>query len=213
MDAWEKFLRGDGQRFKRPQEDMESVSDILKKDKAKDILDLGCGHGRHTQFLAKKGFRVHAVDSSKEALRLTKDLLEREGLKASLDEASCYQRLPFKDRSFDAVISVQTIHHGTHEDITGCIKEISRVLKPGGVIFITVPSGNDRDGTPRYEGIAPFIHIPGDGDEKGIPHFIYDLPLLKEDFRGFSILDLHIDKGGNFCMIARRNPGIERKEI
>jgi methylase of polypeptide subunit release factors len=81
MNIWdEKFYRKEEEYrkeiFRIPHKDLPRFVKLLRKIKAKRILDLGCGTGRHVIALAKKGFEVYGVDISKKALNLAKERLE-----------------------------------------------------------------------------------------------------------------------------------------
>lgn len=221
MTEWDGIFRK-AKAFDTPQEDMADVIRFLKKEKARRVLDLGCGSGRHTALLAGAGFEVYATDISKEALKAAKKLLRGRSLKAKFKEASCYEKFPFKDNFFDAVISTQVIHHNRRSKIKFCISEIERVLKPGGVLFVTVagkkargrmskgwphtdaPWGSGMRGkVPKSKALGPNTFVPLEGKEKGIIHFLYNKKSMEQDFRNFEILDLHLDKGVHYCLLGR----------
>jgi len=138
MKQWNKIFEEKGRVFMKPKKEIIEAAEIFKKRGVKRILDLGCGTGRHVVYLAKNGFDVYGYDIAEERIRQTKEWLKEEGLKANFKIGSIYERLPYKDDFFDAVISTHTIHHGKIENIKKAIKEIERVLKPGGIIFINL---------------------------------------------------------------------------
>ncbi len=110
------------------------------------ILDLGCGGGAHTLYLAKEGFSTYAIDGSVSALDQTKLLLEKEGYSAELKNADI-ALLDYPAKYFDAVIDSNTIQHNRWNDILKIYTEIKRVLKPGGMHFSMIvndyTSGSD----------------------------------------------------------------------
>jgi len=167
MADWEYIFRKKGIVFKEPREEIQALIKLLKKEKAKKILDLGCGTGRHTVLLARKGFDVYATDISETGLKMTRKQLKESELKANVKIASCYKKFPFKDNFFDAVISTQVIHHNYHEKIKFCISEIERVLKPRGILFVTVSAIKRRRGATMFKMVAPRTSIPLNGEEKG----------------------------------------------
>lgn len=203
MGDWEQIFRREGKVFVKLQEDMKDIAALLKKENAKRVLDLGCGTGRHAVFLAKKGFDVYATDMSEAGLKIARKWLEQEKLSAKLKKHSFYKRFPFKDDFFDAVVSTQAIHHNFHEKVRFCISEIERVLKPGGIAFITVSANRYRRRASSFEMPEPRTYIPLDGDEKGLPHFIYSKALMRKDFRNFEVLSLHKDKWDHWCLLGR----------
>ena len=95
------------------------------------LLDVGCGTGAVLTELEKRGPAV-GVDLSHDALAYSK----KRGLN-HLVYANAEQ-LPFTDDQFDAVISLDTIEHVP--DHESAVKEIYRVLKPGGIFVMNVPA-------------------------------------------------------------------------
>lgn len=95
------------------------------------ILDLGCGGGANTWFLAREGFRVTAVDGSAAAVARTSDLLTQEGCTADVVVRD-FLDLNFPDAVFDAVLDCASIQHNPWDDIVSVHRHIFRILKPGG---------------------------------------------------------------------------------
>jgi SAM-dependent methyltransferase len=95
------------------------------------ILDLGCGGGANTWFLAREGFRVTAVDGSAAAVARTSDLLAREGCAADVGVRD-FLDLSFSDEMFDAVLDCASIQHNPWDDIVLVHRHVFRILKPGG---------------------------------------------------------------------------------
>jgi len=106
------------------------VAENLVKGK---LLEIGCGEGRGVDLLAPKASSYTAVDKIEEVV---------EGLSAKYLESSFIQAnippLPFEDNLFDTVVSFQVIEH-IKEDVT-YLKEIHRILKPGGKAYISTPN-------------------------------------------------------------------------
>jgi malonyl-CoA O-methyltransferase len=92
------------------------------------VLDLGCGTGRHTLWMANAGASVTAIDFSE-------GMMERARAKPGAEKVrflvhDLHQRLPFADRSFDRVVSGLVLEH--LHDMASFFSEAHRVLKPGG---------------------------------------------------------------------------------
>jgi len=203
MGDWDSIFRKEGHHFLEPHEDMERVMRLFERNGVRRVLDIGCGSGRHTVLLAQRGFRVTGMDMSPEGLRLTRKWLRKKRVRARLVQADFFEPFDFADAAFDGAIAVQTIHHGTHARIQACICEIARVVRPGGIVFVSVTVRSFRRWATRFETIAPRTYVPLDGPEAGVPHFVYTRALLRKDFARFKILDLHNDSREHLCLLGR----------
>jgi len=119
---------------------------ILKRYKVKNVLDLGCGAGRPSVFLAKNSFNVVSIDVSKSALRIGRKWVRKERLTNVAFVCGTMTNLPFCNCHFDAVISVSVIHHAVKNDIAKTVAEVYRILNENGVFLANVASVED----PRF---------------------------------------------------------------
>lgn len=95
------------------------------------ILDVGCGTGALLVPLREAGVVVTGMDISKEMLAAAASKVPPD-VPLRLGSA---ERMPFPDRSFDAIASVSSFHYWRRPD--QCLAEIYRVLKPGGRLVMT----------------------------------------------------------------------------
>jgi SAM-dependent methyltransferase len=112
------------------------------------------------------------------------------------------EKLPYGDAFFDAVISVQVIHHADIATIRQVVREITCVLKRGGFLFVTVPTLRNQG--ERFEQIEPNTFVLLDGPERGLPHHYFTPEELREVFGGFDIADIHLDRVSHYCLSAFR---------
>ncbi|MDA0742717.1 MAG: glycosyltransferase [Proteobacteria bacterium] len=99
------------------------------------VLDIASGEGYGSAMLANVAASVEGVDISSEAVGAANVKYGREGLKYHVGDAAA---IPFGDATFDAVISFETIEHiPSPKDL---LREIKRVLKPGGFAMISTPN-------------------------------------------------------------------------
>lgn len=206
-NAWDDIFKKEGRFFDKPHKDLPGLVKILKKNKSSKILDLGCGSGRHVVYLAKKGFEVYGIDISKVAIDMSQKWLKEEGLSAELSVQDMTKGLPFTNEFFDAVISFQVIHHAKIEIIKQIVREVERVLKKGGLVFVTVPiySGPMKrsiKGGWKMKLIATRTYIPLDGKEKGLPHHFFTTDELKKVFGNFKIIKTYFDNTNHYCLLA-----------
>lgn len=108
------------------------------------VIDIGCGAGRHSFELYRRGADVVAVDQDAPELKNVEALfaaMAEEGEAPSGASATTVVadalELPFPDDSFDFVIASEILEH-IPED-TRAMRELTRILKPGGTAVVTVP--------------------------------------------------------------------------
>ena len=98
------------------------------------FLDVGCGAGNHTWFLAREGFTVCGIDGSRSAVEFARERLTNVGLEADLRTGD-FTELPWPDETFDVAIDRMAITHNTRPDVERSLDEVRRVLKPRGMLF------------------------------------------------------------------------------
>jgi len=110
--------------------------DISKKSK---ILDGGCGYGIVSMTLAERGFEnLTLVDLDESRIsKIKKYSTEYKKINSIKPEVQSLTSLPYKDGSFDVVVSSEVIEH--IKDDKKAFSELSRVLKKGGKLIITTP--------------------------------------------------------------------------
>ena len=104
------------------------------------VLDLGCGEGRHAHaFHLAPGVTTFGLDADEVALAKAAEGLRMLGPGdggTMLVRGDAY-RLPFGDRAFDVVVCCEVLEH--LPDVTAALKEIDRILTPGGRLAVSVP--------------------------------------------------------------------------
>lgn len=190
--GWDSIYRSSGVINAEPYPEMRKVLELFKERGIRRVLDVACGTGRHTVMLARQGYNVFGFDLSPEGVHLTYESLGRESLKANLHVQSLFDKYPYEDAFFDAVICVKSLNHGRVEDIRRAIVEIKRVLKPGGLILIVVSRERKlRDSAVQRERAIILDErtlIPKQGIEAGVVHYMFNKAILLREFRNFSIL-------------------------
>ncbi len=101
-------------------------------------VDIGCGEGRFTRFLAKAGASVTGIDINQTALDTAEARAREEGLAIAWKKASAVS-LPFESASLDIVVFSNSLHHVAPENMAQALEDAARVLKPGGILYIMEP--------------------------------------------------------------------------
>jgi len=161
---------------------VEMIADLFQKENIKTVLDLGCGMGRHSIYLAKRGFAVTATDISPRGIEMTAQKAQLEGLTITT-VCHDFRKIPFENDTFDAVLSVWTSGHGLKADMVESADEMLRVTKKGGMVFVDYVSKKDSNygrGTP-IEKDTFINNTPGEED---IPHHYTDAEELSEIYTG-----------------------------
>jgi SAM-dependent methyltransferase len=105
---------------------LQAIWDRAAPLHAKRLLDLGCGTGRWLNYLRDRGADVVGVDWSFRCVQRIHHLLRLRALQMSVDQ------LGFSDRSFDAANSVAVLQHLPPPAQVKALREVHRVLRPGG---------------------------------------------------------------------------------
>jgi SAM-dependent methyltransferase len=109
------------------------------------LLDLGCGFGRHAYEAARRGADVVALDAGRDEVDGVAATFAAMALAGELEDGLARVgtvqgdglRLPFADATFDRVICSEVLEH-LHDD-RAAMRELARVLRPGGTMAVTVP--------------------------------------------------------------------------
>lgn len=129
---------------------LENVGDMALKKRAgkiieglnpqtgEKILDLGCGTGYYLFLLSSLPISLNLVglDNDSKALEEARGSLSKR-IKFILSDCA---KLPFKDKTFDKVVASEVLEH--LQDDRKTLKEVFRILKPGGIFVISTPSIN-----------------------------------------------------------------------
>lgn len=201
-NIWNEIFDREGRVFEECHPDFHKFTEKMQDSGGKRILDLGCGSGWHLVALRKLGFEVVGLDAAPRGLLLTQDWLSREGLTAEVFLQSMFEAFPFPDNYFDGVLSIQVIHHGILQDVQTAAMELQRVLKPGGLLWVTVPRGH-RAAQHDVE-IEPGTFIPQQGFEKGLPHHIFTPQAFVALFNKCEVLEQHEDGKNHQAVWARK---------
>lgn len=139
------------------------------------ILEIGCGSGANLWFIGSEGFRIAGLDISETAIVNAYKLIAQYGIRPEdVDlRVGDFQDMPWNDTTFDMVVDVEALVHMPLAGIRAAVKEVSRVLRPGGLLFSVMFGGGTtgagsgkmlEPGTTMNPTIGPIADI-------GVVHF------------------------------------------
>lgn len=117
------------------------------------ILEIGSGTGELISFIKHKypGVSAYGMDYSSVSVKRAKNIISKFGLEVFFIEGDI-EKMPFDDNSFDIVFGDQVLGHVG--DINIAVSEIKRVLKPGGLCFVSTVNRLRFDGWDLYKTIS-----------------------------------------------------------
>ncbi len=163
--------------------------------KNKNIVELGAGLGRDTIFFAQNSIHVEVLDYSQKAIETINNKSKKLNLEQFIKTKvfDVRKKLPFEDNTIDACFSHMLYCMAlSNSDLKNLNKEISRILKPGGINIYTVRHTDDGD----YKN---GIHIGEDLYENDgfIVHF-FSKDKINQLSKDFEILNIEKFEEGNF---------------
>jgi SAM-dependent methyltransferase len=137
------------------------------------VLDAGCGYGRNLVYLMREGYEIFALDRDTEGVAYVRALAASlgAGLPAGNFHVGVIEQLPFADKFADVVICSSVLHFARDaQHFHAMLRELWRVLKPGGMLFCRLGS---RIGM-QFRQLRDGIYLVGDSSE----WFLVDEALL-----------------------------------
>lgn len=108
----------------------------FEEGEGRDVLEIGVGMGAdHAQWALSKPRSLYGIDLTPRSIEHTRTRFTCEGLSSDLRVGDA-EALPFADDSFDLVYSWGVLHHSPNTE--RCLREVHRVLRPGGIARIMV---------------------------------------------------------------------------
>jgi len=129
----EYFEDIESHRYKSHPWILESIRNFDIKNRS--VLEIGYGMGTDHLSMARQGAVMNGIDLTHRNLEVTTKRFEMYGFRSNLTVGDA-ENLPYDDESFDFIYSFGVVHHTP--DTEKAIREIHRVLKPGGKCYITV---------------------------------------------------------------------------
>ncbi len=150
IDWWEKTYQWNKENDNYLIYPDEDLVRIIKKffipSGVENVLDVGCGSGRHVLMMLNEGFSVIGIDSSETSIDIARKITcSYPPERVQFLVKNIIQGLPFRDNSIDAVVCWGVLHYLTRNQVRMVLDEIKRILKPGGQFTLTLRSVEDSE--------------------------------------------------------------------
>lgn len=168
------------------------------------VLDVGFGRGANLVMLAQAGFEAHGLEVSEESIKAAQELAVLGGCELHLGLLTTTE-IPYADHTFDIVVSWNAVYYyGKRSLVAAAIEEFHRVLRPSGVLLMSVIHPNSfmvgrlsmdvGDGAHRIDRDSPFdnrfgMEIFYDGTSPGWRRLLAPFEQIEE---GYAEADLFI---------------------
>lgn len=183
---------------------IERIPEELNKSGARRVLDLGCGSGWLSVYLARQGFEVVGQDISQQAVHLANTWALQEELKISFEVGDAANP-PYADNSFDAVVANSIFEHFTLQQAQQMAKKIHSLLTADGVFIGCFDKVGGGPG--EYYTLEDGTHVYTDKARKGMLLRRYEQSELAEMFETMAAFETvgysEVDAGSTF-MVARK---------
>jgi ubiquinone/menaquinone biosynthesis C-methylase UbiE len=178
----------------------EILNQFLSFDN-KNILELGCGKAQITRVIATEGCCRTVTATEVDKIQHRKNLQIDDLPNVKFVFAGC-QKLPFEDDSFDIILLFKSLHHVPMEKMVDALKEIKRVMKPGGLVYISEPifAGDFNEilrlfhdeeivRKAAFDTIVQFVER---GDLRLVEEIFFNTPKVYKDFSEFEELIINV---------------------
>lgn len=164
------------------------VRDVVKN---KNVLDAACGEGYGSFILSKFAKFITGIDISQEAVEYAKSKYIRDNLEY---RCASITKLPFENNTIDVVISFETIEHVDAVMQKQFLSEISRVLKPNGIMIMSSPDKLTYSDIPNYKNPYHVHELYVNQFKKLIEKYFKNVKLF---YQGITKMKLGIIKDSN----------------
>jgi len=154
-------------------------------DQSKPVLDIGAGQGRHSIFLARKGFKVDAIDPSQVGLEQLSELSKKQNLPIET-HVTGFETFPAPNAPYSAILLFGILQERNWVAIDHLIKKVYRWLTDDGLVFVTAFSMED----PSLERFKDCKEIGPNSfiNERGITRTFLRENEVLELFEGYEVI-------------------------
>ena len=108
----------------------------IKPPSKNKILEVGSFSGNNLRYFIENGFKSYGIEINQKLVDLGIANLKRLRVKSPLIKIGINTNIPFKNKFFDTLVSINTIHYNSGNEVHKALLEYKRVLKNGGVLYL-----------------------------------------------------------------------------
>ncbi|MCD6321648.1 MAG: class I SAM-dependent methyltransferase, partial [Clostridiales bacterium] len=140
----------------------DKVAQHFVESDVSSLLEIGCGTGQDSLFFMEKGIKVKAIDISAANI----DYCIKKGINAQV--MNLYN-MNFENNTFDSVYAMNCLLHVPVKNLPEVLREIKRVIKPGGILFVG-NYGGDHEGNRKFrdQKLSRFFSFRPYGEYSGL---------------------------------------------
>jgi SAM-dependent methyltransferase len=178
---------------------LPSIPSTLTDHKVKDVLDLGCGSGWLSIYLAREGFQVVGVDVAPQAINLAKTWAAQENLPITFDIQDLAE-LDYPEARFHGVVANSIFEHFTISQTRVMVNKVHEILTNEGIFIGCFDKVGGGPG--EYFCLPDGTHVYTDKARKGMLLRRYTRKELEEIFQFFSKVDFSVVDGESLFVRA-----------
>lgn len=114
----------------------------IKPANQNKILEIGSFSGNNLRFFIENGFKAYGIEINRQLVDLGLKNLKRLKIKTPIIKIGTNTKIPFKNNFFDTLVSINTIHYNSGDEILKALLEYKRVLKKSGILYLETPGKN-----------------------------------------------------------------------
>ena len=160
----------------------------------KTVCDYGCGFGFYSMNLSKAGFEVSGFDIAQSSVDITKKVMYENNAVYKEIKQSSITKIDYSDNFFDAAFVNSIIDHLTVRNAELAVKEINRITKRGGLVYLSFDKLNDEDEKLPHDVMDDGSYLYSHGKRKGMVFHNYDRENIEALIRNKEILYLKTNR-------------------
>lgn len=159
-EGFDEFIESDGENLSRR---LRQAFEFASVTPGMSVLDLGCGRGEIVRHVARLGAASFGIDYARVAVEMTRRVMADEPGTHGVARSDA-KMLPFTNGAFDRVLMFDVVEHLHPWELDACLKEVYRVLKPGGQIVVHTAPNRWYDAY-AYPWVRRFRTLMGQGNK------------------------------------------------